>query len=82
MKIGNKLLKKLQKTYTPSTLIDFTFERYDAAMKTDEAGQPVLLFIGKRDENGKIRGHRFVRTLIRGEGNEVIKDHWDNHGKV
>ncbi|WP_373514412.1 hypothetical protein [Persicitalea sp.] len=82
MKIGGKLLKKLKKTYAPSSLIDFTFERYDAAMKTDEAGHPILLFIGKKGEDGKIRGHRFVRTLIRDQADKIIKDHWDNHGKV
>ena len=82
MKIGEKLLKKLHKTYTPSAMVDFTFERYDAAMKTDEAGNPILLFIGKKNESGKIQGHRFVRTMITDQAGKVIKDHWDNHGKV
>jgi hypothetical protein len=32
------------------------FQRYDLAFKTDETGRPVLLFIGKKDGQGKIKG--------------------------
>jgi hypothetical protein len=32
------------------------FQRYDLAFKTDETGRPVLLFIGKKDDQGKIKG--------------------------
>jgi hypothetical protein len=76
MKIGAPLLKILTKTYTPDELIKQRFGRYDLAFNTDDQGRPVLLFIGKADENGIIKGERFVRQLQAG------KDHWDNKGKV
>ena len=47
MKIGDKLLKQLGKKYPASDMIHFKFERYDAAVKTDESGNAIVLFIGK-----------------------------------
>lgn len=76
MKIGTELLKILTKTYTPEEMISQRFGRYDLAFKTDEEGRPVILFIGKAVENGKIKGERFSRQLQGG------KDHWDNKGKT
>jgi len=82
MVLGDEILKVLNKTYEPSAMIETTFKRYDLAFKTDEAGRPILLFIGTKDETGKIKGERFARRLATNEDGEVIKDHWDNKGKA
>jgi len=50
--------------------------------KTDEQGRPVLLFMGKADADGKIKGEHFARRLQTDNDGRVIKDHWDNKGKV
>jgi hypothetical protein len=82
MKIGAKLMKILEKKYPPSSSIPLKFERYDITIKTDPDGNPILLFLGTRGENEKIVGYRYVRTLLKDEQGNVIKDHWDNHGKI
>jgi len=82
MKLGDPLLKLLAKTYPPGQTVQQAFGRYDLAFKTDELGRPVLLFIGKADATGMIKGERFVRTIQTDKDGKVIKDHWDNEGKV
>ena len=82
MELGDEILKILNKTYSPSTMVETTFKRYDLAFKTDEAGRPILLFMGKKDEEGKIKGERYARRLKFGNNGETIKDHWDNKGKA
>lgn len=81
-KIGDKLLKQLSKTYEPDRLIRFAFGRYDVATKTDGNGNPVLLYIGKANEQGIIKGDQFDRRLLKDADGKVIKDHWDYKGKV
>lgn len=82
MKIGEKLLKQVSKKYEPQTLIRFRFGRYDVATKTDDEGNPVLLFIGTADENGTIRGDQFTRKLVKDASGAITKDYWDYKGKV
>ncbi|MVN92343.1 hypothetical protein [Mucilaginibacter aquatilis] len=82
MKLGDEVLKILNKTYQPSTMVEQTFKRYDLAFKTDEAGRPILLFMGKKDERGNIKGERFVRTLKTDNDGNIIKDHWENKGSA
>jgi hypothetical protein len=82
MKLGPQLLQLLNKPYEPSALIETTFQRYDLAFKTDEDGKPILLFMGKKDEQGKIKGVRFARRLVTDNSGQIIKDHWDNKGKT
>jgi hypothetical protein len=82
MKLGPELLKLLAKFYDPSVMIETHFHRYDLAIKTDEAGRPVLLFIGKKDSNGQIKGTRFTRRLLTDKEGAIVKDHWDNKGNV
>lgn len=82
MKIGDKLRKELSKKLAPSSTIDRKFGKYDLTLKTDEAGNAILAFLGNRESNGDIKGYRYVRTLIRDQQGIVVKDHWDNHGKV
>ncbi|RFZ84069.1 hypothetical protein DYU05_00055 [Mucilaginibacter terrenus] len=82
MILGEQLLKILNKNYEPDTFVQTSFKRYDLGFKTDNAGRPILLFIGKMDENGKIKGDRFARRLVFNSSGEVVKDHWDNKGKT
>lgn len=82
MKIGEELKKKLSKKYEPSTLVHSQFKGNDMAFKTDEEGNPVLLFIGKKGESGAIKGERFSRTLKKDSHGVIIKDHWDLKGKA
>ena len=82
MKIGAKLLKVLSKKYTPDQMITQKFERYDISFKTDADGNPILLFIGTLDHEGKIKGERFARRLVYDQNGAVLKDHWDAKGKT
>lgn len=82
MKIGEELRKKLSKKYEPSALIHSQFKGNDLAFRTDAEGNPVLLFIGKKDESGMIKGERYSRTLKKDAQGVVIKDHWDLKGKA
>jgi len=82
MKLGAQILQLLSKTYLPSTMVEMTFSRYDLLFKTDDQGRPVLLFMGKKDENGKIKGERFTRRLLTDANGNITKDHWDAKGKV
>lgn len=82
MKVGAELLKILNKPYAPEEMINQRFGRYDLAFKTDSDGRPILLFIGKADQQGNIKGERFVRTIKTDPDGKVIKDQWDNKGKT
>ena len=81
-KIGEALLKKLSKTYEPSSMVHLSFKSYDLAVKTDEEGNPVLFFMGKANNDGKIKGDRYARRLLKDNTGKIIKDHWDYKGKV
>lgn len=76
------ILKILCKTYEPLTMIEQSFGRYDMAFRTDEAGRPILLFLGRKDSNGKIKGDRYARRLVFDKDGKILKDHWDNKGKA
>jgi hypothetical protein len=80
MKLGTEIHKILAKPYPPDEMIHQRFGRYDLAFKTDDRGRPVLLFMGKADEDGIIKGERFARRLQTDKDGKVIKDHWDNKG--
>lgn len=82
MNIGETLLKKLNKKYEASTIVNLKFRSYDVALKTDEEGNPVLMFIGKKEANGLIKGDRYARRLLKDNEGKIIKDHWDYKGKV
>ena len=81
-KIGEPLLKKLNKQYEASAMLYLKFKAYDLAIKTDEEGNAVLLFIGKASTVGGIKGDRYARRLLKDKTGKVIKDHWDYKGKV
>ena len=82
MKLGKDILKLLSQPYEPGTMIERRMGRYDLAFKTDDLGRPVLLFLGKYDAAGKIKGERFARRLVTGPSGQVLKDHWDNKGRI
>jgi hypothetical protein len=82
MKIGAPLLKILNKSFPVSALHELRFGRYDLAIKADEQGRAVLLFIGHKNDTGKIEGEWFSRRLVTDGEGKVIKDHWDNKGKT
>lgn len=76
------VLKILNKIYHPDTMVEMKFKRYDLAFKTDEKGRPILLFIGEKDHNGKIKGERYARRLLENTEGIVLKDYWDHKGKA
>lgn len=82
MKLNQLLLLKLSKKYEPSAMIDMKFKGKDLSVKTDNEGNPIVLFIGKMQDNGKIKGERYTRTLVRGADGYLMKDHWDLKGKT
>ncbi len=67
--------ENLSKQYEPSSIIRSNFKRKDIAFKTDESGNPIVLFIGKENDNGYIKGERYVRTLKFEKDGSVMKDH-------
>lgn len=81
MKLGEPIMKLMNKQYEPSTMIEAKFQRYDLLFKTDEQGRPILLFLGKKDTDGNIKGERFARRLKEADG-KIIKDHWEHKGKA
>lgn len=82
MNIGTGLLKVLNNACAPEPFLHQRFGRYDLAFKTDEQVRPILLFIGKADADSNIKGERFARRLQTGKDGRIIKDHWDNKGRV
>jgi hypothetical protein len=82
MKLSEDLVKKLSKKHEPSSMIHDTFRGNDIAFKTDEEGNAIQLFVGKRKEDGTIKGERFARTLKRDKEGKVFKDHWEMKGKA
>lgn len=82
MKLSDDLQKKLGKLYEPSSLIEMKYKGYDLSFKTDEEGNAILLFIGKKTEQRTIKGQRYARTLKRDSEGKIFKDHWELKGKA
>jgi hypothetical protein len=83
MPLHHELDKKLRKTFEPSSRIDDVFKGYDITFLTNENGEPMTLFFGKRRPDGVIVGERFTRTIKRQpDGLAVKSSHWDNQGKI
>lgn len=77
------ILKILNKIYDPDSMLGVKFKRYDLAIKTDNKGRAILLFMGEKDPvTGKIKGERYARRLLEDNDGNVLKDHWDNKGKA
>ena len=82
MPLQHDLLKKLSLKYEPSTMISMRYKGNDLSFKTDDEGNPVLLFIGTRHEAGQVKGERYARTLKRDRQGKIFKDHWERKGKA
>ncbi|WP_018477992.1 hypothetical protein [Pontibacter roseus] len=83
MSLGPKLIEKLNKVYPPDTRQDTHYNGKDLTFITNERGEPVTLFIGKRNEDGSIAGERYVRTIVRDQKTDKVqRSHWDLKGKV
>ncbi|HEX2534736.1 MAG TPA: hypothetical protein VHK69_13415 [Chitinophagaceae bacterium] len=82
MKLGEELLKKLSKKYEPAALFSLRHKGNDVVFKTDDEGNPIQLFIGRKDNHGVIKGIRFRRVLKTDKEGKVLKDHWDEKGKA
>jgi hypothetical protein len=83
MPINHQLEAKLSKIYEPSARIDDTFRGNDITLITNEYGEAITLFIGKRREDGAISGERYVRRIKKRSANGTIEtSHWENKGKV
>ena len=82
MKLSEELKKKLAGHFEPSSMIDMRFKGNDVSFKTDEEGNPVLLFIGTRKKEGTIKGDRYARTLKKDKEGNIFKDHWELKGKA
>jgi len=82
MALSEDLQKKLSKVYESSVMIEMKYKGYDIAFKTDNEGNAVQLFIGKKTEQGTIKGDRYVRTLKKSKEGKIFKDHWELKGKA
>ncbi|MDB5232526.1 MAG: hypothetical protein JWN76_3331 [Chitinophagaceae bacterium] len=82
MALNERLIRKLDKQFEPSSLLSMRFAEKDLSFQTDENGYPILLFIGKKQENGSIKGERYSRVLKFTADGKKIKDHWDLKGKA
>jgi hypothetical protein len=82
MKLGEPIMKILNKIYEPSTMVEAKFKSYDLAFKTDVQGRPILLFIGKKDASGNIKGERFAFRLKQDAEGNYLKSHWEHKGKA
>ncbi|MBC6608113.1 hypothetical protein H8B13_14900 [Hymenobacter sp. BT188] len=82
MPLHRLLFDKLNKIYEPSATIDDVFKGHDITFVTNENGEPVMLFIGKRRPDGVIIGERYKRTIKRASGDaQAAASHWDLKGK-
>lgn len=80
--IGDDLQKKLRKLFEPSTMVEMKYKGYDLSFKTDDEGNAIQLFMGKKTEKGTIQGERYARTLKKDKDGIVLKDHWELKGKA
>ena len=82
MALNEDLQKKLSKKFEPDTSVEMTFRGNDLSFKTDNEGNAILLFIGKKTEQGTIKGERYARTLKKDREGKIFKDHWELKGKA
>lgn len=80
--ISEDLQKKLSKKFEPSTVVEMKYKGYDLSFKTDDDGNAIQLFFGKRTDKGTIKGERYARTLKKDKDGKIFKDHWELKGKA
>lgn len=74
---------KLARIYPPNATLAETYRGKDLTLLTNDKGQAVTCFIGKRQADGSIAGERYVRRLqYEPDGSTIRKSHWDLKGKV
>ena len=81
MKLSEKLLKKINGRFLPSSMVPMQFGKNDMILKTDEHGNAIQMFIGKADEAGRIKGDRYSRVMVYDRQGHLIRDHWERKGK-
>jgi len=79
---GAGLQKLLDKIREPDQAYEIRFKGNDLLIITNEKGQAVRLFIGKKKPEGRISGDRYSRTIIKTPSGEIIKDYWQRKGKA
>ncbi len=82
MALSEDLQRKLGKVYKPSAMMETRYKGFDCSFKTDDEGNAILLFIGKKTEKGTIKGERYARTLKKDKEGRISKDHWELKGKA
>lgn len=82
MALSEHLQKKLEKQFPPSSMQQMKYKGNDLSFKIDADGNAILLFIGKQNDEGKIKGERYARRLVKDRSGKVIKDHWELKGKA
>jgi len=83
MPLNPRLQKLLEKDYAPQERFDSKFSGKDITYITNDFGEAVTLFIGKRQQDGSINGERYVRRIIRETNSQnIAKSHWELKGKV
>jgi hypothetical protein len=83
MPLHPELDKKLSKTFEPSSTINDVFKGYDITFNTNEQGEPIRLYFGKRRPDGMIAGEWYTRTIKRHPNSQEVKSsHWDLRGKI
>ena len=80
MALGEAILKVVSKKYAANAFIERRFHRYHLGFKTDEEGNPIVLYMDTKESSGKIKGRRYARRLLKDTHGIVIKDHWDDKG--
>lgn len=80
--LGKTLEALMKKTYKPASRVDMTFKGKDLTFITNQNGEPITLFLGKRKENGDISGEMFSRRIKKLENGLIKESHWDNQGKI
>jgi hypothetical protein len=82
MALSESLLKKISRKFEPSGWVSLRFGSRDISLQVDDEGNAIRMFIGKRNEEGIVKGERYARNLIRDCEGKIIKDHWDHKGKA
>ena len=81
MNQNEKLLIQLaSEKHEPLTMIASRYKKFDISISTDKDGNAHILCIGKNEE-GKIKGKRYFRTVVYDDDGNIIKDQWDLKGR-
>ena len=82
MKLADRLIKKINAKFEPSTMVSTRFGQNDIVLRTDQEGNAIQMFIGKMNQEGMIKGDRYSRSIIKDREGKIIKDYWERKGKA